>query len=241
MIPARLRSQRLPEKLLLSDTGRPLIQYTVQAALQSFAARAVVVATDSMAIANAVEGLCAVWLDPEDDSWCGTQRAARALAQLPDHFSDGEVLANWQADEPLLPIADVDRALRTARDRFRFNGVDVVTICHHQTTTAWDDRDQPKVLLHREYRAVDFYRALPERHRVYDHIGFYALSPARMAQMTVEQPSVRAIAESLEQLTWIDEQWQVDVVKSRHRPASINTRADYRRFVQHVTARGPEP
>ena len=56
VIPARLSSTRLPRKMLLAETGKPLIEHTWRAAGRSRRASRVVVATDSDEIATAVRG-----------------------------------------------------------------------------------------------------------------------------------------------------------------------------------------
>ena len=55
IIPARLASSRLPGKLLRSDTGKPLIQYTWEAARRCKRLGEVIVATDSPEIFAAVK------------------------------------------------------------------------------------------------------------------------------------------------------------------------------------------
>ena len=54
IIPARLQSSRLPQKLLLSETGKPLLQYTWEQACRAKSLAEVIVATDSLEIAAAV-------------------------------------------------------------------------------------------------------------------------------------------------------------------------------------------
>ena len=55
IIPARLQSSRLPRKLLLSETGKPLLQYTWEQTCQAKSLAEVIVATDSLEIAAAVK------------------------------------------------------------------------------------------------------------------------------------------------------------------------------------------
>lgn len=56
IIPARLESTRLPRKLLLDHTGKPLIQYTWEAAVKANTVSQVYIATDSEEIAGVAEG-----------------------------------------------------------------------------------------------------------------------------------------------------------------------------------------
>ena len=66
VIPARLESTRLPRKLLLCQTGKPLIQHTYEAALQATRPAGLCVACDHPAILEAVQafGGRAVLTDP---------------------------------------------------------------------------------------------------------------------------------------------------------------------------------
>ena len=77
-IPARLSSQRLPRKMLLAETGRPLIEHTWRAARGARRATHVAVVTDSAEIAAAVQacGGHAVMTSPDCTS--GTARIVSA-------------------------------------------------------------------------------------------------------------------------------------------------------------------
>jgi hypothetical protein len=57
VIPARLASTRLPRKLLLAETGKPLIQHTYEGASRAARPLGVVVATDHQDIVDAVLGV----------------------------------------------------------------------------------------------------------------------------------------------------------------------------------------
>jgi 3-deoxy-manno-octulosonate cytidylyltransferase (CMP-KDO synthetase) len=107
VIPARLSSQRLPRKMLLAETGRPLVQHTWESARQARRADRVVVATDSEEIAVAVAsfGGEAVMTSPEAPS--GTARIVEALPL----FRDVDVIVNVQGDEPELPPTAIDMAI----------------------------------------------------------------------------------------------------------------------------------
>jgi len=107
VIPARLSSSRLPRKMLLAETGRPLVEHTWHAARRSRTAGHVVVATDSAEIAAAVRGFGgeAVMTSPECTS--GTARIVEALDRLPA----AEIIVNVQGDEPELAGAAIDTAV----------------------------------------------------------------------------------------------------------------------------------
>lgn len=232
-IPARLASKRLPDKVLLSDTGRPLIEYAIREARRCQLVQHVVVATDSMKVAEAVSGLAVVWLDPNDASWCGTQRVAQALLKLPARYADVDVIVNWQADEPELMFEDVDRLVAYADDNIQPGGCDFCTItapyskaaCATPTVTK-AKHDKPG-----SRRIMDFVRQCDGRQLYRPHVGIYAMRPAQIAELLTETPSPRSIADSLEQLTWLDLGWRCEGIGITYTPQGINDAADYRRFV----------
>ena len=81
VIPARLNSTRLPEKLLLAETGKPLIQHTYESAQRATRPKGIIVAADHQSIAEAVQqfGGTVVMTDPEAPS--GTDRVAEVALQ----------------------------------------------------------------------------------------------------------------------------------------------------------------
>ena len=56
VIPARLDSSRFPGKLLANKTGKPVIQYAWEVALNASLVTRVCIATDSVEIAKVVDG-----------------------------------------------------------------------------------------------------------------------------------------------------------------------------------------
>src|SRR5690554_4250352 len=108
MIPARLESTRLPRKLLLSDTGKPLIQYTWEAACRATELDEVLVATDSEEIAAVVRGFGGRAVMTGDHP-SGTDRIAAAARAA--HLS-ADLVVNLQGDEPELDPAQIDELVR---------------------------------------------------------------------------------------------------------------------------------
>lgn len=96
IIPARLASTRLPRKVLLDRTGKPLIQHVWEGATACRAIGKVVVATDAEEVAVAVKrfGGEAVLTSPACAS--GTDRVAEAAR----HYPGFDIVVNIQGDEP---------------------------------------------------------------------------------------------------------------------------------------------
>lgn len=242
VIPARVSSKRLPGKILLSETGTPLIQYVVRAARACRLVEHVVVATDSMAVARAVNAEAVCWVDLHDHSWCGSQRAARALHRLPSNYRHVDVCVNWQADEPEVQSEDVDLLIRRATE-LTPRHADVLTLVAPHRPGAARQPTVVKAVFRRPSATTvqDFVRLVPHSdvcHR--PHVGIYAMRPERMEQLCEMHPTVRSIGESLEQLTWTDNGWRIKAVAIGYEPIGINTRRDYETFVARQMHRDSE-
>lgn len=107
IIPARLESKRLPRKPLLSETGKPLIQHTWEAAtaftaeitrLDPLHPAAVCIATDSGEIIQAAAAFGAETVVTSSRHKNGTSRIIEAVESLGIPFDD--IVINLQADEP---------------------------------------------------------------------------------------------------------------------------------------------
>ncbi|MCU1720818.1 MULTISPECIES: 3-deoxy-manno-octulosonate cytidylyltransferase [unclassified Pseudomonas] len=106
VIPARLRSTRLPGKPLLPIAGKPMVQHVWEQARKSSAAR-VVIATDDPGIVEACKAFGAEVLLTREDHESGTDRLAEVAAAL--GLPADAILVNVQGDEPLIPPSIIDQ------------------------------------------------------------------------------------------------------------------------------------
>jgi len=112
VIPARLASTRLPRKLLLSETGKTLLEHTYIAAQTSQLADEVIVAADDQEIVDAVEAFGGNVEMTEATHQSGTDRAAEVSARHPQF----EIVVNVQGDEPEIPGTAIDMAVKMLTD-----------------------------------------------------------------------------------------------------------------------------
>lgn len=106
VIPARLRSTRLPGKPLLPIAGKPMVQHVWEQARKSGATR-VVIATDDASIVDACQAFGAEVLLTRADHESGTDRLAEVAAQL--GLPADAIVVNVQGDEPLIPPVIIDQ------------------------------------------------------------------------------------------------------------------------------------
>jgi 3-deoxy-manno-octulosonate cytidylyltransferase (CMP-KDO synthetase) len=213
VIPARYASTRLPGKPLLDIGGRPMIQWVIDAAINS-GADEVLVATDD-------ERIAAVALDPRSgqslavmtraEHLSGTDRIAEVTAQR--GWDDQRIVVNVQGDEPQLPSALVAQVASLLERR---PDADIATLCTPITSVhEFLDPNVVKVVMARGGLALYFSRApIPWRRDgalqglmsqtsilgAQRHLGIYAYRVAALRQVTQMQPSDLELTEKLEQL-----------------------------------------
>ena len=107
IIPARLFSTRLVNKLLLELNGKPLILHTLEQAKKARNISRVIVATDSEAILKVVEASGNEAILTSEKHQSGSDRIAEVAETLPEN----SIIVNVQGDEPLIPPATIDSAV----------------------------------------------------------------------------------------------------------------------------------
>src|SRR5450759_3598764 len=94
VIPARYASTRFPGKALAEIDGRPMIQHVYERTAQSKLVGRVIVATDDLRIADAVNMFGGEAIMTSSDHETGTDRLAEVTAGL-----DADIVVNVQGDE----------------------------------------------------------------------------------------------------------------------------------------------
>ncbi len=237
IIPARIGSARLPRKMLLAETGKPLVVHTFEAARRARLPEAVLVATDSEEIARAVRrfGGQAVLTSPTCPS--GTDRVAEVARRLPQF----EVVVNLQGDEPELDPAHIDLCLRLLEDHPQAPMSTLAVPIHDEALL--HDPACVKVVFSSEGWALYFSRAaiphdrdgsLARQSQVplgWQHIGLYAYRREFLLRLAQLPPSPLEQLEKLEQLRVLEAGERIKVGLVPWAPSGIDTLEDYRAFV----------
>ena len=114
IIPARMKSTRLPEKPLKDICGKPMIVRVAEAASRTGASR-IAVATDHEAIYEACRTAGIECVMTRADHPTGTDRLAEAASLL--GLAADEIVVNIQGDEPLMPAEAVNQTAALLADR----------------------------------------------------------------------------------------------------------------------------
>lgn len=223
VIPARLGSRRMATKLLRDDTGKPLLQHTIEAA-QKVSDAQVLVAADSIRFKEIAERCGVYFWQGGENCWCGTHRVYVALHALGWMEAD-DVVVNWQADEPEVCPGTVRWVSRAPVPRGRIR-----TLCCPLSLEQVDDQQVVKV--RNEPAGAIFTRGgpgwMPIPQQWHQHIGLYVFCWSTLCRIGSRPQSQVAREAKLEQLNW--EQEEIIAYNVPRVPAGINTEADYEEF-----------
>lgn len=256
IIPARLKSTRLPDKPLADINGLPMVVCVARCAAQS-QAKSVTVAADNESIVQACvqHGVSAVLTRADHPS--GSDRLAEASSLL--GLSGSDIVVNVQGDEPLMPPQLINACARVLN-----NNPDcaISTAAHAIDDEAeYANPNVVKVVCDAAGRALYFSRApipwwrdgnlahlagqvphLPEPGADMSlplrHIGIYAYRVVFLQRFPTLPAAPLERLESLEQLRalWHGERIAVHVTSERPGPG-VDTPADLERVRAALAAR----
>ena len=210
VIPARMASNRLPDKPLADIGGLPMVVRVAQRALQSEASQVVVAADDERIVAACTtHGVQA--LLTRQDHLSGSDRLAEACQLL--GLPDDAVVVNVQGDEPLIPPALINEVARVLSERpdasmstaahaigsvEEFTNPNVVKVVMDARQMALYFSRAP-IPWWREGQSDSGFKALPSPAPL-RHIGIYAYRAGFLALFPTLPPAPIETMESLEQL-----------------------------------------
>lgn len=237
VIPARFASTRFPGKPLAEILGKPMIQWVYERTSQVF--EHVYVATDDERIRKAVELFGGRVVLTSTSHQSGTDRCAEAL-EIVEKLSNTkfDIVVNIQGDEPFIQ----PEQLRRVAACFYDSTVQLATLVK-QFSEKEDifNPNSPKVILNKNGEAIYFSRsAIPfirgkensawqDNHPFYKHIGLYAYRCDILRAITKLVQSPLELAESLEQLRWIENGYRIKVEKTDMETLSVDTPEDLER------------
>jgi 3-deoxy-manno-octulosonate cytidylyltransferase (CMP-KDO synthetase) len=233
VIPARLGSTRFPEKVLASDTGKPLVQHVVERARKCKKVREVIVAADDQRIIDALrpfETRC-VLTSPAHQS--GTDRIAEVARSLAD-----DIIVNVQGDEPEIESETIHGLI----NRLEKSTDDMATAATAFPAGADPaDANLVKVAVAPDGRALYFSRCpipyhrdatSPSRAAYHLHLGIYAYRRDFLMQFASWKPTPLEMTEKLEQLRALEHGRSIYVLKVNRATHGIDTREQYAAFVK---------
>lgn len=244
IIPARYASSRFPGKPLAKIAGEEMILRVCRQVEKAGVSLAV--ATDDTRIAECVEngGFRAVMT--REDHKSGTDRVSEAYHLL---GSDAKVVINVQGDEPFISPEQI----KVLMSCFESPATDIATLVRDfdpsQGFEALFDPNLVKVTRAANGDALYFSRSIIPYVRGVDwkewldkctfhtHVGIYAYRADVLDAVTKLQRSPLEIAESLEQLRWLENGYKIRTAVTDSPTIGIDTPADLKAAEEWLAGR----
>ncbi len=231
IIPARYASTRFPGKPLADIAGKSMIRRVYEKAMQADSLGLVVVATDDQRIADHVRAFGGTVQLTRSDHPSGTDRCAEVAGLFPQ-FS---AVINIQGDEPFLDPRQIDLVAAPL-----FSGTAPISTLAREISdpNVVQNPNAVKVVFGMEGRALYFSRSpIPylrgwtveegiQRRCFFHHIGLYGFRSETLLQLTALPPSRLELAESLEQLRWLENGFSIHVQITDKATIGIDTLED---------------
>ncbi|MDE6011403.1 MAG: 3-deoxy-manno-octulosonate cytidylyltransferase [Prevotella sp.] len=233
IIPARYASTRFPGKPLAMLGGKPVIQRVYEQVVDVLGEA--YVATDDERILQAVESFGGQAVMTRSDHKSGTDRIQEAATLI---RTTADVLINVQGDEPFIQRSQ----LETVKELFNDPQVQIGTLGKpFDTMEATENPNSPKIVTDLNGYALYFSRSVipfirgKERQEwishfpFLKHIGLYAYRREVLAEITKLPQSPLELAESLEQLRWLQNGYRIKVGLTDVETVGIDTPEDLQR------------
>jgi 3-deoxy-manno-octulosonate cytidylyltransferase (CMP-KDO synthetase) len=240
IIPARYASTRFPGKPLALLGGKPVIQHVyekVAAVLE-----AAYVATDDERIYDVVKEFGGQVVMTRTDHKSGTDRIEEAIEKIGGEW---DVVVNVQGDEPFVSKSQLDTICHCFDDPT----TQIATLGKpFESMEAVQNPNSPKIVVDNMGFAMYFSRSVIPYVRGKEksswlthypflkHLGIYAYRKDVLRQITQLPQSSLEIAESLEQLRWLQNGFKIKVGTTDVETVGIDTPQDLERAEEFLKA-----
>lgn len=243
IIPARYASTRFPGKPLAVLGGKTVIQRVYEQA--SSVLEEAYVATDDARIFNAVETFGGRAVMTRADHKSGTDRIEEAAEKI---GTDADVIINVQGDEPFIQRSQIE----TLMQLFENTETQIGTLGKRfESIDAALNPNSPKIVTDLQGFALYFSRSIIpfvrgqeqtvwlEKYPFLKHLGLYAYRREVLREVTKLPQSPLEIAESLEQLRWLENGYRIRVGLTDVETVGIDTPEDLQRAEEFLKERMP--
>ena len=236
IIPARYASTRFPGKPLAILGGKTVIQRVYEQAVSVL--DDAYVATDDERILQTVEAFGGRAVMTRSDHKSGTDRIEEAATKI---GTTADVIINIQGDEPFIHPSQIETLCRLFDDP----QTQIGTLGKRfESMEAVENPNSPKIVtdvkgfaLYFSRSVIPFIRGLQRddwfgQYPFLKHLGIYAYRREVLGEITKLPQSSLEIAESLEQLRWLQNGYRIRVGETNIETVGIDTPEDLQRAEQ---------
>ncbi|MDA0193776.1 MAG: 3-deoxy-manno-octulosonate cytidylyltransferase [Bacteroidetes bacterium] len=234
IIPSRFGSTRFPGKPLIDIEGKSMIQRVYQQAIQSSCLSNLIVATDDNRIFNHVVDFGGHVIMTSSKHQNGTERCGEVISTIVDEY---DFVVNIQGDEPFISPDQID-LLCTNLDQ----DIEVATLVKQEfDKNMFTNPNCIKAVFDNLDFAIYFSRSgIPysqnrsENDGFFKHIGIYAYRFDILKTIAHLPPGVLELAESLEQLRWLENGFKIKILETFIQSQSIDTPNDLEKLIKNI-------
>jgi len=244
IIPARLASSRLPNKVLLDLGGKSVIERVYEQCIKAKNIDGVYIATDSLVVKEACEHFTQNIIMTQASHESGTDRIAEAVEKI-----NCDVIINVQGDEPFIDPELIERLAAV----FDHEDTPMASAMHRLTLI--EELKNPnvvKVTVDKQGYALYFSRSIIPHHRdewdallthhtvipeplmFYRHLGIYGYTKPFIQHYTSMESSYYERIEKLEQLRVLENGYKIKMILTEYNSIGIDTQADYEKALEKV-------
>ncbi len=226
LIPARLKSNRLPEKLMLEIRNKPLVYYTYMQVKKS-KIDDVIIAVDHKKMYSKLSDLkCNVVMTSQKHK-SGTDRIGEAAQKCPADF-----YINIQGDEPLIkpeiinkmvdyinnnPCTEILTVGKIITEKNEINNPNIVKVVYNKNLQA----------LYFSRHAIPYNRDNSQNIQYTKHIGIYGFRKDILNKIIKLDSSALEKIEKLEQLRFLENGFKINIIISKMDTISVDTKPDF--------------
>jgi 3-deoxy-manno-octulosonate cytidylyltransferase (CMP-KDO synthetase) len=238
VIPARFASSRFPGKPLIDILGKSMIHRVYEQSLKAGLLSKVVVATDDARIFDHVKDFGGEVVMTRSDHHSGTDRCNEVVSALEGNYTH---VINIQGDEPFIDPSQIDLLAGVLQDTSTELATLMIPVDSEEMLF---DKGEVKVVVNSSMEALYFSRQpIPFlknqeekswhlHHAYYRHVGLYGYRKDVLQKITSLPPSALELAESLEQLRWLEHGYKIKMAITHFDSHCIDTPEDIERALR---------
>ena len=229
LIPSRFASTRLPGKPLINIAGKSMIQRVYEQCKKSLLLNQLVVATDDERIYQHVNEFGGNVIMTSTTHKSGTDRCNEII--LNSNIAH-DIIVNIQGDEPFINPKQIDQTITNLIN----SKADIATLAKKiDDLNLVFDTNTPKVIFNKKTKiAKDFVRKIHKINKdkkYYKHVGIYAFKAKVLNEISKLSQTKREMNENLEQLRWLEHNYQIVIGITEHESLSIDTQEDLNKLL----------
>lgn len=227
VIPARLGSTRLSEKVLRLIDGKPMVQHVWERAKQARKLSDLIIACDDARIQECAKQFGGKAILTRQDHPNGSSRVAEIASR-----EQADVFINIQGDEPMMHPRGIDQIVEV----FEKNpAMEVATLAvRREDREDYQNPNVVKVICDDKGDALYFSRsplphyrdANPENFSYLKHLGIYGYQKKFLLEFVKWPAGVLENIEKLEQLRILERGFKIRVIETQHDSFSVDTAED---------------